>query len=107
MLSKHQICMIKRYCREPIENIKGYSEAITSQEKYHCHHINELTFKMKELIKMNMYYQRPASELVLLTSVEHRRLHPHWQGDAASKHAKYMRARRKRKREVIGAMSKQ
>lgn len=75
MLRKRGIQQLKRYCREPIENIRGYEEALNSKEKYDCHHINELTFSKPQLIKMNMYYNRPASELVLMTSSEHSKLH--------------------------------
>lgn len=66
----------KKYCREDISLIKNYEKAITDEtQTWHCHHINELTFTVKELIKMNMYYDRPASELVFLTVQEHRNLH--------------------------------
>jgi hypothetical protein len=118
MLMKNGIRNIKKYCREPIESIPGYHEAITSHEKYDCHHINELTFTKDELIKMNMYYNRPASELVLITHSEHMKLHlrqempsnrfgkknprygmreencPAWKGIDAGPHAKYIRARK-------------
>lgn len=75
MLSEHQMQLLRKYCREPIEDIKGYEEALNSTEKYHCHHINELTFTKYELVKMNMYYNRPASELVLIIELEHKHLH--------------------------------
>jgi hypothetical protein len=75
MITKKGIRILKRYCRDNIKDIKGYKEAINSSKKYHCHHINELTFTKDELKKMNMYYNRPASELVLLTHSEHSKLH--------------------------------
>ncbi len=68
----------KRYCREPIENITGYNEAIKSDGRYACHHLNELTFTKEELKKMNMYYHRPASELVIMRHSKHRSWHILW-----------------------------
>ncbi len=66
----------KRYCREDISLIKNYNKAINDKKKrWVCHHINELTFTKKELIKMNMYYNRPANELIYLTESEHCKLH--------------------------------
>lgn len=99
MLGASQLDYLRSYCREPIDRIKGYEEAIASSERYECHHINELTFTKDELKKMNMYYNRPASELVLLTISEHRRLqnqckHWNWKGDSAKFGAKYRRALR-------------
>ena len=110
MITERQIKSFKRYCREPIENIKGYHEAVSSREPYDCHHRNELTFSEKELILMNMYYHRPASELVFIERSVHRgsnKLHkechkvyvhrvstrnPNWKGDSANDSAKYRRA---------------
>jgi hypothetical protein len=66
----------KKYCREDISLIKNYQQAIIDKEHmWECHHINELTFTAKELKKMNMYYNRPSSELVFLTKAEHKKLH--------------------------------
>ena len=66
------------YCREPVENIPGYQEAIKNPGRYVCHHINELTFTRDELKKMNMYYHRPASELRIMTRSEHQKWHSKW-----------------------------
>ena len=66
----------KKYCREDISLIKNYEQAIADEtQTWDCHHINELTFTKQELIKQNMYYNRPASELVFLTKSVHRKLH--------------------------------
>lgn len=66
----------KRYCRDDISLIKNYDKAIAdTTQTWECHHINELTFTSKELKKMNMYYNRPASELVFLTKAKHKKLH--------------------------------
>ena len=67
---------VKRYCREDISLINNYDKAIADKSQiWVCHHINEITFTRQELIKQNMYYNRPANELVFLTPAEHRKLH--------------------------------
>lgn len=67
---------VKRFCRDDISLIKNYDLAIADNtQMWDCHHRNELTFKKKELIKMNMYYNRPADELIFLPDGEHMSLH--------------------------------
>lgn len=74
MISKHP--RINMICRDPISSIRNYDKAVADDSTvYQLHHINELTFSSEELKKMNMYYHRPASELIFLTPKEHRRLH--------------------------------
>lgn len=71
----------QKYCREPLENIKNYDKAVSdTKNRYLLHHINELTFTKDELIMMNMYYYRPASELIWLTHKEHKEVHKHCVG---------------------------
>ena len=84
MITERGIKQLKRYCREPIENIKGYREATDSEGRYDCHHINELTFTRDELIKMNMYYDRPASELIIMSHSDHLSWHNKWNGNPMS-----------------------
>jgi len=36
MITEGQIKRLRRYCREPIENIRGYKEALNSKRKYDC-----------------------------------------------------------------------
>lgn len=112
MITERQIKRFRRYCREPIENIDGYREAVSSKEPYDCHHRNEDNFTQEELISMDMYYHRPASELEFIERSMHRgstKLHKHkeythhgprclttsnsnWKGDSAKDSAKYRRA---------------
>lgn len=67
---------IKKYCREDISLIKNYDKAVNdTTEIWECHHINEWTFTKYELIQMNMYYNRPANELIFLTKSEHCKIH--------------------------------
>lgn len=66
------------FCREPIENIENYEKANNSKEKYVCHHKNGAPFtgfNKNDLIKMKMYYHRPASELIFVSEAEHMKLH--------------------------------
>ena len=66
----------KRYCREDISRIVGYSKAIHSMDVWVCHHLLENRgFTRKDLISKHLYYGRPANELVLLPKRTHRKLH--------------------------------
>ena len=67
---------VKRLCKE-FESIENYQEAISSPEKYDCHHRNEIDMNLsaEELKKMDLYYSRPASELIFLTHETHTSLH--------------------------------
>lgn len=42
---------------------------------WEIHHINEETFTMNQLIKMNMYYDRPPEELIFVKEHEHKEIH--------------------------------
>ena len=69
---------VKEYCNEDISLIENYEEALKSDEIYDCHHRLELLngYRSKEsLIKDNLYYNRPASELIFLRHSEHTKLH--------------------------------
>lgn len=116
MITKTGLRNMKKFCREPVERIKFYDVAVASDEKYVCHHINGATFIKDELIKMNMYYERPASELVMMKDHDHKTYHQNhgvasyrsgstasgygknreksaqWKGDSAGPSAKYKRA---------------
>ena len=80
MITECGIRQLKKYCREPIEKIKGYRDAVESEGRYECHHLNELTFTRGQLKKMNMYYNRPASELIIMSDSEHEKWHIKWNG---------------------------
>lgn len=79
MLTERQIRQIRGYCCENITTIQNYEEAINDTQKWECHHFNEITndgvFSVKELISKDLYYHRPASEIILLPRKEHRLLH--------------------------------
>ena len=72
------------FCCDDIRLIENYDEAINSNEIYDCHHRLETDKHMsaKELIDNDLYYNRPASELIFLTHREHSHLHHKFQVDS-------------------------
>ena len=75
-----------KFCIDP-SKIEGYDRAISdiSDTRYECHHrlethssdgiIRSVPLSMDELKALDMYYHRPAEELVILTKREHVQLH--------------------------------
>lgn len=79
MISKDSV---KRYCREDIQNIENYSEAVSDMvNMWECHHRLELTLDGEpaccraDLIRYGMYYNRPAFELIFVKPDEHLLMH--------------------------------
>ena len=75
----------KQYCKD-YENIENYEKALADDFKcWVCHHRLEthtsdgerrlVDITRKELMALNMYRNRPAEELIFLTTSEHRYLH--------------------------------
>ena len=81
MISETNIKQANRYCRDDYRTIRGYDDAVKSPHRSCIHHINELTFTSDELKKMNMYYNRPASELIWLSYSDHSKWHNKWNGN--------------------------
>ena len=72
----------KSFCSEDISLIENYQEAISDQTKtWDIHHRRECDengrtlFTKKQLIEMNLYVNRPASELMFVTRSMHKKLH--------------------------------
>ena len=72
----------KRYCSEDISLIENYQQALSDEERrWEIHHRRECDsegrtlFTRKQLLEMNLYFKRPASELVFVTRSMHRKLH--------------------------------
>lgn len=69
----------KSFCREDLKLIENYDKALADdKETWVLHHKNAepfTGFSKNDLIKMNMYYHRPASELKFLTRAEHAKVH--------------------------------
>ena len=79
MINEHNA---KRFCSEDIALIENYQEAIADEEKmWDVHHRRECDengrtlFTKKQLIEMNLYVKRPASELIFVTRSVHSKLH--------------------------------
>ena len=73
---------VKKYCCEDISLIENYHIAIADEEKmWDIHHRRECDengktlFTKKQLIEMNLYYNRPASELIFVTRSMHKKIH--------------------------------
>ena len=76
------ICLksLKKFCCEDLSLIENYDLAISdTNQTWHCHHRLEIQddtyITSDELKKQNLYYHRPACELILLTKSEHHILH--------------------------------
>lgn len=74
--------MAKRYCSDEISLIENYNQAIADEKRtWDIHHRRECDsegrtlFTKKQLIEMNLYYNRPASELIFVTRSMHWKLH--------------------------------
>ena len=72
----------KLYCSEDISLIENYQEAIADQTRmWDIHHRRECDsegrtlFTKKQLIEMNLYYKRPAPELIFATKSMHMKMH--------------------------------
>lgn len=74
--------MAKLYCSEDVSLIENYHEAIADEKRtWDIHHRRECDsegrtlFTHKQLKEMNLYYNRPASELIFVTRSMHKKLH--------------------------------
>ena len=68
--------ILEKYC-EDYNNIENYTEAVKSPLRYDLHHRLEISENKsrKDLIDENLYYNRPAEELIFIEHGEHKRLH--------------------------------
>ena len=71
----------KSYCSEPLDKIEHYEEALAEGFKCWCiHHRLEIQpdgtrMSRQELKDKDLYYDRPASELVFMREHDHRSMH--------------------------------
>ena len=72
----------KRYCSEDISLIENYYQAIADEKRtWEIHHRRECDdegrtlFTHKQLKEMNLYYKRPAEELIFVTRSTHCKIH--------------------------------
>lgn len=69
---------VKRFCCDDFSLIENYDEAMNDKTKtWDCHHRLETDKNIlkNDLIKQNLYFNRPASELIFLTKTDHHQLH--------------------------------
>lgn len=75
MISERMVC---KYCKDDISLIENYNKAKNDKsQQWDCHHKLEITLNcgVNELKDKNLYYNRPASELIFLTHSEHASIH--------------------------------
>lgn len=71
----------KQKCKDDISLIENYEKAINDKtQTWVCHHRREIQDGFKiwskdEMIKCDIYFNRPADELIFLTPFEHKSLH--------------------------------
>ena len=126
---------LKRVCKD-FRDIENYEEAVKSPEQYDLHHRKEIETlddgtvvlrSMKDLKDLDLYYHRPAEELIFLSHSEHMSMHhkgkknsaetrakmseankgrfagdkhPRWKGDQVTDKTKRRRLREQRRREA-------
>lgn len=68
---------LKKFCSEDFSLIENYAAAVADKtQTWECHHrLEDKDISRDELITLGLYYNRPASELILLTKKEHLSLH--------------------------------
>ena len=80
----------KRFCCDDIKKIENFLQAATDTSiTWDIHHRLEEETPKSKLIEDDMYYGRPASELIFLTPQEHHLLHAtfwYWHNNMAGKH---------------------
>lgn len=76
-----ELIKAKQYCKDDVAKIENYDKAMNdTTQTWHCHHRLEIfdgerSRSARYLIMCNMYYNRPADELIFLTPSEHQRIH--------------------------------
>lgn len=74
------------YCKDNVKQIENYESAIVDNTNtWKCHHKLEthtsdgqrrlVDLSKKELIALEMYYNRPSEELIFLRQTDHKKLH--------------------------------
>ena len=107
MISNHH--RINMYCKDPLEMIENYQEAIDSNERYELHHRLELTLDgqfahgHEELKRLGMYWHRPYFELIFLKSSDHRRLHNLGKHPKESTREKWAKTHELRRNEILNS----
>lgn len=79
MINAYKYCWTK-YCREPLEQIENFKAAEAENfVNWVVHHRAEIlpcgNFSVNDLKEHNLYYGRPASELMFMRDHDHRSMH--------------------------------
>ena len=80
---------VNLYCNGDITLIENYYEAINdSNETWICHHKLEIELQLfsYELIKKNLYFNRPPEELMFIKRNDHMKLHASKHNSFKNKH---------------------
>lgn len=82
----------KKFCKDDISLIENYYKAINDKtQTWHCHHRREINeegsfaYSKKDLKDMDLYYNRPAEELIFLTPHQHITMHNKGQSEETKK----------------------
>ena len=86
---------VKRFCKDDISKIENYDKAVAdTTQSWVCHHRLEIhsdyTNSVHSLKLMNLYYNRPAEELIFLIRTEHSKLHANNRSRNEIKHGKHL-----------------
>lgn len=76
------------FCCDDLSLIENYDKAINDETQiWDCHHKLEIELNLSrdELKEKDLYYNRPASELIFLTHEEHQRIHKTYQNPMTGK----------------------
>ena len=99
----------QKFCSEDISLIENYDKAINDKNQiWDCHHRAETLpcgyFSPKDLKAFNLYYNRPACELIFLRKNEHLLLHhAHKRKHKCSKKLRLHKSRNARKFSINNA----
>ena len=81
MTTRNQKANWNAFCSEPLELVENYQKALAENFKGWCmHHRLEIQLdgtivSKQQLIDQNLYYGRPANELIFMRNGEHTTLH--------------------------------
>ena len=105
---------VKKFCKD-FTKIENYEEATRDTTQiWECHHRLETHFsdgtqrplhcqiRMRELVALEMYFDRPPEELIFLTKTEHNRLHRKVSGNSKKHNELLAEYNRTRKNPVKG-----
>ena len=88
---------LEKYCRD-YQNIQNYEDAVKSPLRFDLHHRREISENKSksDLIADNLYYDRPAEELIFIEAREHTRLHQEGKNMSAETRQKMSEAKKGR-----------